>query len=74
MLETYLTVMVLLFVKTNLMQKHILLKIIFLEYLLVKICGELYLKKYLDDVSFLYCQPCLPKPIASLFILIILSP
>ena len=48
-------------------QKYTLLKTNFLEYLRVKMCVELYLKKYREDGPLLFDQPCIPKQIASLF-------
>ena len=51
----------------DLEQKDTLLKTNFLEYLRVKMCVELYLKKYSDDTRLFFYQPCLPKQIASLF-------
>ena len=51
----------------DLEQKYTLLKTNFLEYLRVKICVELYLKRYREEGPLLFYQPCLPKQIASLF-------
>ena len=50
----------------DLEQKYTLLKTNFLEYLRVKMCVELYFKKY-EDGPLLFDQPCLPKQIPSLF-------
>ena len=51
----------------DLEQKYTPLETNFLEYLRVKMCVELYLKKYQGDGPLLFDQPCLPKQIASLF-------
>ena len=51
----------------DLEQKYTIFKTNFLEYLHAKMFVELYLKNIEKMVLYFFYQPCLPKPIASLF-------